>query len=236
MDSHEIPLAGSQKIQDLLAVRFCLSGRCISGTLTEFDCRTLPHRRRRDTPQDCARSRACCSRRLLVQLQNPRLAAPGSACFASCSFPDPFRHPIQFPAGTPRFSALRLFPGCAAFISGKASFEPAAGTPQNGERHLQIAFGTCSTAPGFNPWRRPAAFSGNSSGSARCAREPRASPHARRCKIVRPASYRSDALRIRLPCAHSRPRPTRATGTQILHRVWGRDASIPDVAAGPAFG
>jgi hypothetical protein len=51
---------------------------------------------------------------------------------------DPFRHPVQFPAGTLDLSS-RLLLLCGVHL--RQSFgEPAAGTPQNGKRHLQIAF------------------------------------------------------------------------------------------------
>jgi hypothetical protein len=50
---------------------------------------------------------------------------------------DPFRHPVQFPAGTFDL-ALRLLLLCGVHLR-QCFGEPAAGTPQNGKRHLQIA-------------------------------------------------------------------------------------------------
>jgi hypothetical protein len=50
---------------------------------------------------------------------------------------DSFRHPVQFPASTLNL-ALRLLLLCGVHL--RQSFgKPAAGTTQNGKRHLQIA-------------------------------------------------------------------------------------------------
>jgi hypothetical protein len=51
---------------------------------------------------------------------------------------DPFRHPVQFPADTFDFALCLLFL-CGVHLR-QCFGEPAAGTPQNGQRHLQIAF------------------------------------------------------------------------------------------------
>jgi hypothetical protein len=50
---------------------------------------------------------------------------------------DSFRHPVQFPAGTLDLS-LRLLLLCGVHLR-QSSGEPAAGTPQNGKGHFQIA-------------------------------------------------------------------------------------------------
>ena len=53
------------------------------------------------------------------------------------SLSDSFRHTVQFPVRTFDL-ALRLLLLCGVHL--RQSFgEPAAGTPQNGKRHLQIA-------------------------------------------------------------------------------------------------
>ena len=52
-----------------------------------------------------------------------------------------FRHPVEFPAGAFDL-ALRLLLLCGVHL--RQSFgEPAAGTPQDGKRHFQIALDLC---------------------------------------------------------------------------------------------
>src|SRR3954462_13187359 len=50
MDSHEIPLALLEKLQDLLPVRFAFSGRCNSGIVAESSSGLCARPRRK--PQD----------------------------------------------------------------------------------------------------------------------------------------------------------------------------------------
>jgi hypothetical protein len=74
-----------------------------------------------------------------------------------------FRHPAQFPAGAFDL-ALRPLPLCGVHL--RQSFgEPAAGTPQDGKRHFQIALYLFERG-GFCRLRLPLRFQ-NSSGSAR---------------------------------------------------------------------
>jgi hypothetical protein len=68
---------------------------------------------------------------------------------------DSFRHPVEFPARA--FDVvLRLLPLRAVHLR-QGFGEPAAGTAQNGERHLQIAFDLFDCR-GLRHWRLPLRF------------------------------------------------------------------------------
>jgi len=138
---------------------------------------------------------------------------------------DPFRHPIQFPAGTLDL-ALRLLLLCGVHL--RQSFaEPASGTPQNGKCHLQIALDLLGRR-----WLRRLRLSLRFQkqfrfGENTLANHARAFPPGSvklRC-LPRIATVLHEYVCHALTVVRADSRH----GHQILHRDLGCEASIPDV-------
>ena len=134
MDSHEIPLARYQKIEDLFAVRFRflrpLDLRHVGGVGSQH----FAHGRPRQPQHMCDLAFA---HSLRAQFQNRGSLCLAQHVSASCSFPIRSVIRVQFPARVFHLP-LRLFLLRASHL--RQSFgEPPAGAMQDGDRHLQIA-------------------------------------------------------------------------------------------------
>ena len=153
MDSHEIPLARCQKLQDLLRGTVRLSPpAAISGTAVEFERSTLRTVSRDRFPAP-ARSRVC---------SLPARSVPESRCVAlgsTCSVPAPFR--FVPPSARSSRRALSIWPCacscCGPVISGSA---PASRRLARFTMATTISRSrsTCSTAAGLAAVRLPLRF------------------------------------------------------------------------------
>src|SRR5450759_1761769 len=192
MDSHEIPLARLQKLEDLFAVRFRffrpLDFRHVGGVRAQHFAHGQP--RHLQHVRDLAFAHS-----LRAQFQNR-----GSLCLAQhVSAPAPFR----FVPPSARVPAARFQSGPAlvsvAGLSSPARLRQAAGRRDAGWQ---------SPYPDRAPLVRPppawlpgaaAAFSRTVPARQEHAREPRACLCARPCRVVRLAACRNDARRTRRP-------------------------------------
>src|SRR5450759_877201 len=197
MDSHEIPLARLQKVEDLFAVRFRflrpLDFRHVGGVRSQH----FAHRQARQLQhvRDLAFAHS-----LRTQFQNR-----GSLCLAQhVSAPAPFRFvPPSAPVPAARFQSGPALVSVAG-LSSPAGLRPAA---------CRHDAGWQAPYPDRAPLVRPpppwlplaaAAFSKTVPARQKHAREPRACLCARPCRVVRLAACRNDARRTRRPCARNR--------------------------------